>query len=571
MDQTKRDIDNLLLKARISRRTMTAGVVAGVAVVAVAAGGYFYILPRDSVPEQPTERESVATPPLARPPATTGPITDPISMERRNIVVATGENVRSFNLVVNRRGGPGTPAILYNIFEPFTYRGPPGRTILPLLAETIEPVDSFRITRIKLREEVKFHDGTDFDTEAVKLSMELYNSQFSRSPFFKGLKEVDVKDKYNVDLVWRRQDISKWFEAIHVSQPYMTSPTAYAAGGKDQLDKEPVGTGRLKLKEWIPGVRMVFEQFKDYWGRNIPEASRGPMQEFGNVEDVTIVQIQEPAAQLTALKNGDIDAIMRLEGDINVEARADPTLGLVTSGPSAMMYVYMNTLYEPLKDIRVRKAVNYAIDKQGLVTLLGDVHTPANGPLLPWHLAYDPNHKNYPHDPAKSKELLAEAGLKDGFDVTIMPAGTPYLVTSSLAMQTSLTELGLAVKSETMARGVWNGVANDTEQTDFHIFPQVISSEEDIQYFDYWFTKNRRRASIDHPFLDEGLDSIRGNTDAEARKAVYKEAAKYVFDESLQAWVWLHQTWAAAKKDRLKMRYFPTHSQASFHLWNVLS
>ena len=165
MNETNREIDNLLLKAKISRRTMTRGVIAGVAVVAVAAGGYFFILPSGT--EQTTERESVATPPLARPPTPTGPISDPIPMERRNIIVATGENVRSFNLVSNRRGGPGAPAILYNIFEPFTYRGPPGRTILPLLAETLEPVENFKIVRIKLREGVKFHDGTDFDTEAV--------------------------------------------------------------------------------------------------------------------------------------------------------------------------------------------------------------------------------------------------------------------------------------------------------------------------------------------------------------------------------------------------------------------
>ncbi len=76
---------------------------------------------------------------------------------------------------------------------------------------------------------------------------------------------------------------------------------------------------------------------------------------------------------------------------------------------------------------------------------------------------------------------------------------------------------------------------------------------------------------MDHPNLNEMMDSIRGNLDAEARKAVYKEAAKFVFDESLQAWVWFHQTWAASLKSRVKMSFFPTHSQTAFHRWNVLS
>ncbi|MFQ6011417.1 MAG: ABC transporter substrate-binding protein, partial [Nitrososphaerales archaeon] len=222
------------------------------------------------------------------------------------------------------------------------------------------------------------------------------------------------------------------------------------------------------------------------------------------------------------------------------------------SGPANILHIYLNTLYEPLQDVRVRQAIQHSIDPRGLRALFDDWNPIAQSIFLPWMLGFDTNLKGWkPQDYAKAKNFLAESGYKDGFDLNVAPDSRDENALVGAALGPMIAKTGIDARVSITQVTEWSTVTSDREQTSLHVYPLTLGYRaESIDFFDFWFrAKFRRlRSSMEIPFLHGTFDprvrqrgppdfgflgKISREPDETERAKLYKEAATYVIDEAL--------------------------------------
>ena len=205
----------------------------------------------------------------------------------------------------------------------------------------------------------------------------------------------------------------------------------------------PVGTGAFKLVEWTAGQRLVFERNADYFKPSLPYLDR-----------VEVQVGQDPTVSLLRLKRGEADLV----GDGIPPAQFEETVKdaankeLIVAGKQLQTsYVTMNVQVPPFDNVKVRQAVNMAIDKERIVRLINNRGIPANQPLPPEMPGYDTAYAGYPHDPAAAKKLLAEAGYPDGFSTVLYAMNTDPNPRIAQAIQHDLEQIGIKAELQTLA------------------------------------------------------------------------------------------------------------------------
>ncbi|MBN2261145.1 MAG: ABC transporter substrate-binding protein [Clostridiales bacterium] len=330
--------------------------------------------------------------------------------------------------------------------------------IIPALATSWGTInEEGTIWEFKLREGVKFHDGTDFNAEAVKFNFErwMFEDNAYRYPgenfeywgyMFGGypgiVKEVRVVDDYTVQI-----------ELFTPSAPFLSnlampsfaimSPAAFEQYGAD-IFKNPVGTGPFQFVEWIKDDKIVLEKNENYWGE-------GPL-----LDKLIFRTIPDNSARLLELQAGTIDMMIGLSPDDAQIVADDPNLDLYLRPSMNVGYLAMNELKAPFDDVRVRQALNYAVDKQSIIdAFYAGLAEPAKNPLPPSLWGYNDNVEAYEYNPEKAKELLAEAGFPDGFETTLwaMPVARPYMPQPkeiATALQQQFAAVGVQAEIVTM-------------------------------------------------------------------------------------------------------------------------
>ena len=348
-------------------------------------------------------------------------------------------------------GGWSTYQITYQIFEglvkeDLTKADASTPPIVPALAEswTVSP-DGLQYT-FKLRAGVKFHDGTPFDADAVKFNFERFWDKASPNyyaktasfvvAYTKWIKAVDVLDPATVRITltapnyeWLRQGLQSY------GQPLFISPTAVKKYGNAGIALHPIGTGPFRFVSRTQGVRTVIERNPDYWGRK------------ALLDRVVFRPLQDPATRVNALQNGEVQMISTPPwDDIQSLVKAGFTLSTSANAPD-INFLYLNTHVKPFQDARVRRAVNMAIDRQGIARdIYHNTGRAEYGMLSPGTYAYDPKFTSYAYDPAGAKKLLADAGYPNGFPMIFeLPQyGTGELVETWI--QRDLQKIGIKVE-----------------------------------------------------------------------------------------------------------------------------
>jgi peptide/nickel transport system substrate-binding protein len=343
----------------------------------------------------------------------------------------------------------------------------PGTTDLePSLATEWSAPDGKTWT-FKLRQGVKFHDGTDLDAEAVKFNVErwwdpqhpngyrnagkLYEIWGSLFGGFKGspdslLQSVTALDRATVQFKLK-QPFAGFPNAIASGFFGIASPTAIKKAGASYGTPGAiaVGTGAFVFKEWRTGDRLVLEKNPQYWQAGLPK-----------VNQIVIRFITDPAARLAQLRAGQIDFTVDLAPDQKKEVESDPNLDVVLRPSFNVGFLALNPGYKPLADVRVRQAIAYAINRPAIVKAFwGDLgeHDPHfTPPTLAW--SQDASLTAYPFDPNKAKQLLAEAGYPNGFDLDLwyMPVSRPYYPTPKPIAESfaaDLSAIGIRVSLQT--------------------------------------------------------------------------------------------------------------------------
>lgn len=285
----------------------------------------------------------------------------------------------------------------------------------------------------KLRTGVKFHDGTAFDATSVKFVFDriLGAEQTLRKGIWAALVDkVEVLDPATVRFTTKVVDPFFPTKLDGGSTAAIFSPEAFKKFGKD-MAKNPVGTGPFKFTEWVKDDHLTVERFDGYWG-GAPFLDR-----------VIVRPVSEVEARVIALEAGDIQLAIRLNPEHLSRVEGNPKLRLVRNDTLRHYYMGLANLKKPYSDLRVRQALNYAIDKDALVkNILSGLGTVQGGLLPKGWLGYA-DVPGFKYDPAKAKQLLADAGYPNGFNATFV--GTKGIYLKDFELEQALQQMWKAV------------------------------------------------------------------------------------------------------------------------------
>jgi peptide/nickel transport system substrate-binding protein len=273
--------------------------------------------------------------------------------------------------------------------------------IVPWLATSYENPDELT-WRFHLRQAVKFHNGNDFKANDVAFTLGRLvedDSQFSTRKY---VDRVEVVDDYTVDIITK--DPYAAF-MTRVVLWHMTDEEYFNEVGAEGVASNPIGTGPFTFVEWAKDERVVFEANRDYWGGS------------PKIKTVIFSPIPEDATRIAALEAGDVDIIDGVPPEY--VDQAPEGVEVVTAPGTRAYFLAMNVNVEPFDDVRVRQAMNYAVDVESIIeNVLNGLARRLDNPLLPEAFGYIAT-PVYSYDPDKAKSLLAEAGYPDGFEMKL--------------------------------------------------------------------------------------------------------------------------------------------------------
>lgn len=421
-----------------------------------------------------------------------------------------------------------------NIFETLTEFGEQDTEVHPGLAEKWESTDDGLKHTLFLRKGVKFHDGTDFNAEAVVFNFErwkggnkesfyYYNSQFAG--VLEGVKAID---EHTVEFTLSRP-LAPFFKNLAMSPFGIASPAAIEKHG-DKFTENPVGTGPFKFQEWKRNDRITIVKNEEYWQEGLPK-----------LDSVIFRVIPENSARVNSLTAGEVDLIdgvnfsdvPSIEGNADLQTFFRPSMNVA--------YVGLTNTRGPLKDKKVRQALNHAVDKQALIdAFYAGAAEAAKNPMPKMIAGYNDDVVDYEYNPEKAKELLKEAGFEDGFEMELwaMPVARPYMPDGrkvAEALQANFEAIGVKSKIvsyewPTYLEKTRNGEADafmlgwTGDNGDADNFLYVLLDQDSIGSNNYSYYKNQE--------VHDLLIKAQSSPDQAEREKLYGEAQLLIKEDA---------------------------------------
>lgn len=314
---------------------------------------------------------------------------------------------------------------------------------VPWLATGYKVSKDLRSITLTLRKGIKFHDGTDFNAEAVKWNLDRYRTSANQE--LKAVESIEVVDDSTIKL-----NLSAWnstlIDNLTTQAGMIISPTALQKNGSDWCKTHPVGTGPFKFVSWQRDTSIKFEKFSGYWQKGKPY-----------LDGIEWVIISDMMSRTAAFRKGEANVLLIVEPNDVKDLEKEGKYYFNTGGLSGLAICLAGDsghADSPFADVRVRRAVEYAVDKKALVDSLtmgyGKV---CNQYAYPGSWGVNPNVKGYPYDPVKAKKLLAEAGYPSGFKTKLYTPGWGTYVYPPPAIQDYLAKVGIEVEIEVVNQG----------------------------------------------------------------------------------------------------------------------
>ena len=378
--------------------------------------------------------------------------------------------------------------------------------------------------RFKLRQGVKFHNGEEFNAEAVKFTFDRALNPEFKAPYFSriaAIKSVEIVDDHTVDIKTAKPFPTMLFSLYEASFAALIVPPKYTAENPDKLASAPVGTGPYTFVEWRKDDRVALKANPDYWG-GAPK-----------VENVVFRPIKEVRTRIAELTSDGVDIAV----DIPAEDVASLDSGGTKIETIASDFVYFyafDTLKEsPLQNKLVRQAINYAVDVDAIQeALLGGMGTRIALTLPSNAFGYDKAWQPYPYDPEKAKQLLTEAGYPDGFTIKMTSRQGRYMKDREIMDATMgfLAEVGIKVEPNFLEPGVWATVS-EAKGREGIIFPGWSGRDPDLVWYPLLYT-GQYQSYYSNPELDKLLDAGRATIDPQERVEIYGKAAAIIKEEA---------------------------------------
>jgi peptide/nickel transport system substrate-binding protein len=302
--------------------------------------------------------------------------------------------------------------VIEQLFERLVRYRPGTREIEPALATHWEVFEHQTLWIFHLRDGVRFHDGTPVDAAAVVFSFERQRNPFHpfhepASAYWRDqygyIEKIEAVDRLTVRIKIERP-FAPFLSSLAMFPASIVSPAAVERWGSD-FGRHPVGSGPFRFQSWVPEDRVILERFPGYWGQK-PRLDR-----------VVFRAIADARQRLVAVEGGTIDVAYAVLPEELQYVALHPDLRIHVADAENVAYVAMNNAKPPWNDLRVRRAVNHAVNKEPIVKLVYQgLAVPAVGPLPPTTWSYRGDVTRYPYDPLAARALLAQAAAEGRFD-----------------------------------------------------------------------------------------------------------------------------------------------------------
>ncbi|AFO86089.1 ABC transporter substrate-binding protein [Phaeobacter inhibens] len=420
--------------------------------------------------------------------------------------------------------------VLYsNVFEGLTRFMGDG-SVVPGLAQSWEISEDGLSYTFTLQDGVTFHDGSTMDAEDVKFSLDRARAEDStnaQKALFADIASVDVVDPLTVKLTLSQPNGNLLFNLAWGDAVIVAPETI------DTIKTAPVGTGAFTFTNWVQGDRIDLARNPDYWG------------EAPALSAATFKFISDPTAAFAAMMAEDIDAFSAFPAPENLpQFEADPRFQVLIGSTEGETILSINNKQAPFDNPKVRAAVAHAIDRQAIIDgAMFGYGTPIGTHFAPHNPAYVDLTGTSAHDPEKSRALLAEAGLADGFTTTLHLPPPSYARRGGEIIAAQLAEVGITAEIinvewaqwlETVFRGKNFGlsIVSHTEPMDIGIYARP----------DYYF-------QYDNAAFQDLMAELTGTTDPDARTKMLQQAQEIIANDYVNGYLFQLAALSVAKAD----------------------
>ena len=419
--------------------------------------------------------------------------------------------------------------VFYNVQEALVKVDKTGK-VVPWLAERWHTSDNRNYTFF-LKKGVRFHNGRELKAADVKFVIDRAMNPETKHPYpryYASIGDIIVKDDATITIALK--DTNPSFLLNMARQ----GSVIYPREAVDTLKSHPIGTGPFTMGDWVKGDRITLKKNPEYHVKGLPRVDR-----------VTFRFIADPNAALAALKAGDVDASLFGLGPEHVnDLRKDARYQVIVGDTTNDVVMAMNNSKKPYADVRVRRAITHAINKgevlKGAMFGMGRILGSNVDPLNPYFVDLS---GAVPHDAAKAKKLLAEAGYPNGFETTLRVAPQYYYtVRSGEIIADHLKKIGVTVKIEQIEWSQWLGRV--FREADYDL--TIIGHAESWDIANYANPKYYFR--YDSAKFQSLFQKSEVTMDDKARRDLYAQMQKMLAEDAPVVFLYMHPRLAVARK-----------------------
>lgn len=391
---------------------------------------------------------------------------------------------------------------------------------VPDLAESWE-YESDTVLVFKLREGVKWHDGTDFKASDVIFSFDRQRESAAAKYLLDPVTSYSAPDDYTIRIELEKPYAPIMANLAHVCSAIVPEKAVTEMG--DDFALNPVGTGSMKFVEMVSGDRVVLTRNEDYFG------------EMAKAPGLIFKCMPEESARSIALETGEIDMDPELSYQSIARVEEDTSLELYEWSSIFVEYLLLNVTKAPLDNQLVRQAIAHVVDRQAVVDVVLEGHGRATDTVLPMGvLGYTEDYPKYDLDVETAKDLLAQAGYPDGFDLTINVSST-QMEREATIIQANLAQIGINATVELMERNaILEAYANNSIQCSVESWGNGTGDPEGTLFVSFYSEQKGaggNRTWYENAEVDTALLAGRETVDPDARAEAYGEATRLIMED----------------------------------------
>lgn len=418
--------------------------------------------------------------------------------------------------------------------------------IVPLLAESWEVSEDGLEVTFHLRNNVVFHDGTPLEAELIKWNLDRLIdtnlTEFGWLPTpYSSIDGVEAIDPLIVTFNLNTPSATALIAELTTTTTAILSPSSVGQFGNEFDNiQHPIGTGPYIFEEHAEGERIAVTKFDDYWGQE-------PF-----FDQVIFLVVPEAASREALLLAGDVDMIVLPPMEDLATLQENPDLDVLLASSDRTIFVALPNQQPPFDDVRVRQALNYAVDKSAIIenVLFGaaDVMDAPMAPSLAGYCATG----TYEYDPDRARELLAEAGVAPGTELELLTPNGRYLqdVQATQAIAGFLSEIGFDVTVQVFDD--WptyiNSLFQLSEESNLrpHLFgwaPDVLDAAWQMQQFSsqHWPPYGAATSFYENPEVERIIETASGEVNSERREELYCEASEIIWEDAPWIFLWVQR------------------------------